>query len=41
MLSWYMLGVVRREPASVIMVHVRQQGVVRKEPTSVIMVHVR
>ena len=34
-------GVVSREPASVIMVHVRYQGVVSREPASVIMVHGR
>ena len=32
---------VSREPASVIMVHVREQGVVSREPTSVIVVHVK
>ena len=32
---------VSREPASVIMVHVRWQGVVSREPASVIMVYVR
>ena len=32
---------VGREPASVIMVHVRWQGVVSREPASVIMVYVR
>ena len=46
LLSWYhhssILGImVSREPASVIMAHVRKQGVVSRVPTSVIMVHVR
>ena len=39
--SYPPVSMVRREPASVMMAHVREQGVVSREPTSVNMVHVR